>query len=219
MANLVQLDVVDAPEAWHKLGFAVCGSTCVIDDVRLHLAGTGAAKGPGITAWTLSGLAVPPQIDGLATVAGNAADIASPAGAHPNGVVAIDHLVVSTPDIARTTSALEGSGLELRRTRNADTHGREMRQSFFKLGEVVLEVIGPPEPAGTGPARFLGLAFTSADLDATVAFFGDLIHAAKPAVQPGRRIATLDRAAGSRVAMAFMSPEPARQSGSEMGRA
>jgi hypothetical protein len=31
------------------------------------------------------------------------------------------------------------------------------------------------------------------------------------AVQPGRRIATLDRSAGSSVAMAFLSPEPTRR--------
>jgi hypothetical protein len=77
---------------------------------------------------------------------------------------------------------------------------------------VIVEVIGAPEPAeGTAgrPAGFFGLAFTVTDLDATAAWLGPRLHPAKDAVQPGRRIATLDRAAGSTVAIAFMSPGPA----------
>ncbi|MBV9662995.1 MAG: glyoxalase, partial [Actinobacteria bacterium] len=62
------------------------------------------------------------------------------------------------------------------------------------------------DPTGDGPARFYGLAFTVADLDATAAYLGDRLRPAKDAVQPGRRIATLDKSAGSSVAIAFMSP-------------
>jgi hypothetical protein len=71
---------------------------------------------------------------------------------------------------------------------------------------VILEVVGPPQPTEDGPARFFGLAWTVADLDATAAYLGDRLHPAKEAVQKGRRIATLDRTAGSTVAHAFMSP-------------
>jgi hypothetical protein len=117
-------------------------------------------------------------------------------------VTALDHLVISTPNLGRTIENFEAAGLELRRTRDA---GR-IHQAFFKVGEVILEVIGPPQPSGEGPARFWGLAWTVADLDATAAYFGDRLHAAKDAVQKGRRIATLDKAAGSTVAHAFMSP-------------
>ena len=85
-----------------------------------------------------------------------------------------------------------------------------MQQAFFKLGEVILELVGPAEPqADAGPPRFFGLAFTVRDLDETAAFLGDRLHAAKDAVQPGRRIATLDKAlGGSSVPIAFMTPEP-----------
>ena len=44
-----------------------------------------------------------------------------------------------------------------------------MRQTFFRLGPVILELVGPPQPDGDGPARFWGIAFTVADLDATAA--------------------------------------------------
>jgi hypothetical protein len=85
-----------------------------------------------------------------------------------------------------------------------------MRQGFFKHGAVVLEVIGPAQPAGDGPARLWGLAFTVADLDATAVFLGDRLHPPKDAVQEGRRIATVDKSAGSTVPIAFMSGMPAR---------
>ena len=114
---------------------------------------------------------------------------------HPNGVSSLDHLVLSTPDLDQTIAELEDRGLELRRVRDA---GR-IRQAFFRLPGTILEVVGP------GPARWYGLAFTSDDLDATAAFLGDRLHPAKDAVQKGRRIATLDRSAGSSVAIAFMS--------------
>lgn len=83
-----------------------------------------------------------------------------------------------------------------------------MRQAFFRLGEIVLEVVGPREPAGEGAPRFFGLAWTVRDLDETAASLAERLHPPKDAVQPGRRIATLDKAAGSSVAMAFMSPPP-----------
>jgi hypothetical protein len=83
-----------------------------------------------------------------------------------------------------------------------------MQQAFFKLGEVILELVGPKEPSGDGALRFYGLAWTVRDLDATAAFLGDRLKPAKDAVQPGRRIATLASTAGSTVPHAFMSPEP-----------
>jgi hypothetical protein len=75
------------------------------------------------------------------------------------------------------------------------------------LGETIAEVVGPPSGSSPGPARFYGLAFTVADLDATALFLGERLRPAKDAVQPGRRIATLDRAVGSTVPLAFMSSE------------
>jgi hypothetical protein len=121
-------------------------------------------------------------------------------------VVEIDHLVVATPHHERTVAAFEAAGLPLLRTRRTDTYGAPMVQGFFRLGPVIVEVIGQDGVAGEGPAGFFGLALTVADLDATAAYLGDRLHPAKDAVQPGRRIATLDRSADVRTALAFMSP-------------
>jgi hypothetical protein len=221
VATLTQLTIADSPEVWAGLGFAVAdGRTCV-SGVEHVLAGA-EADGRGIRSWALAGplhLAGPDGIDGsdgidglpTAVAKANAEGLVDKSPPHPNGVVAIDHVVVITPDLARTVGALEKAGLVLRRTRDSGTYGTPMRQAFFKLGPIVLEVVGSPEPvpeyAGR-PAGFFGLAFTVEDLDATAAYLGERLHPTKDAVQPGRRIATLDRAAGSTMAMAFMSPGP-----------
>ena len=115
----------------------------------------------------------------------------------PTATAAIDHVVVTTPDIDRTVAALEAVGLEARRVRDAEADGRPMPPGLLpRSASPILEVVGPPEPTGDGPARFFGLAITVADLDATTAALGDRLGEPKDAVQPGRRIATLRRSAG-----------------------
>jgi hypothetical protein len=204
--------VADPPHVWQGLGFAVKGNLCSVEGVVHVLAGSSDRDGRGIRSWTVDGLMVPDdgRIDGLDTVAEEPVSgddiFAGGAAGHPNGVTAIDHLVVATPDLDRTVRALEATGLQLRRTRDGEAYGNRMRQAFFKLGPVVLEVAGPPTPMGEGPARFFGIAFTVADLDATAALLGSRLHPAKDAVQPGRRIATLGKEAGSSTGIAFMSP-------------
>ncbi|HZN13431.1 MAG TPA: hypothetical protein VFB78_04120 [Acidimicrobiales bacterium] len=192
MATIASLEVADPPAAWADLGFAVDGDVCPIDGIAYVLG----AAGKGVVAWAVDGITG--DVEGLP--AGRRID-AAPDPGHANGVVALDHLVISTPNLGRTIERFEEAGLELRRTRDA---GR-IHQAFFKAGDVILEVIGPPQPSGDGPARFFGLAWTVADLDATAAYLGDRLHPAKDAVQKGRRIATLDKNAGSTVAHAFMS--------------
>jgi hypothetical protein len=118
--------------------------------------------------------------------------------------------VVTTPDLDRTVAALEAAGLQARRVRDAGRGDRAIRQVFFRLDDPILEVVGPPEPSGDGPARFLGLALTVADLDATATALGQHLGEVKDAVQPGRRIATLRRSAGCTTALAFMSPSRPR---------
>lgn len=143
------------------------------------------------------------HVDGLALRA--AAGPRPPASsAHPNGALAVDHVVVGTPDHARTVAALEALGLELRLLRPGP-QGRIY--AFLRAGEAVIEVIGPPAPEGSGPATFWGVAFALADLDGTAAALGEqLVRPPRDAVQPGRRIATVRRAAGLSTRVAFMTP-------------
>jgi hypothetical protein len=152
------------------------------------------------------------DVDGLPTGHGAPPSMPAPPGGHPIGASVIDHVVVVTPDLARTIAAIEaGLGLPLLRTRDAGSAGASMRQAFFRMGEVVLEVVGgsEPDPDG-GPARFYGIAITVEDLDGAVERAGDRIGRAKPAVQRGRSIATFSKDAGLGVPVALMSPSPAR---------
>ena len=114
--------------------------------------------------------------------------------------------------IARCGAVERGLGAPLRRTRDGDAGGRAVRQAFFRLGEVILEVVGPPVNDGpvtveaSGPARFWGLAVTVAAIDELYERLGpELVSPPKGAVQSGRRIATVRSAAGLSVPLAFMS--------------
>jgi hypothetical protein len=137
------------------------------------------------------------EIDGLATTVTE--NEATPSADHPNGAIAVDHVVVLTPEFERTQGALEDAGLPLRRIRDAGG----FRQGFRRLGPAILELVEAPS-AEPGPARFWGLVVTVEDLGAVAAHTG----AVKPAVQPGRHIATVRRECGLGLAVAFMDPEP-----------
>jgi hypothetical protein len=191
------VDIADPPHLWVDLGFDVREGTTWVGTVchRLGL------PGRGVVAWMLG------EADGfgeLPTI--HDEQLSAPSvSPHPNGVLALDHVVVATPDLKRTIGAFESAGLALRRTRQAGTNVHPMTQAFFKLDDVVVEVVGSPTAAAPGHARFWGLTFSVGDLDATAQLLGPILRPIKAAVQPGRRIATLDRSFGSTVPMAFMS--------------
>ena len=199
VSEIALLAVGDPPGLWNDLGFVVDDGASWVSGIRHQLG----ASGKGVVAWTLRGA------NGLSElpVAEGTPPEARPTPDHPNGVITLDHVVIGTPDLGRTIDAFESAGIRLRRTRDAGTPDRPTRQAFFRLGETIAEIVGSPTGSSPGPARFYGLAFTVADLDATATFLGDRLRPAKEAVQPGRRIATLDRAVGSSVPLAFMSGE------------
>lgn len=205
-----EIVIGDPPEAWAAAGFAVDGDTTRLGSVKLRFVGREGGK--GIRGWSLRDLPSGwngGNLDGLTTRSSDAPP--HEPDAHPLGIELIDHVVVASPEIARTLAAFEAVGLESRSERRTDTYGAPMRQVFFRLGEVILELIGFEESSGDGPCRFFGLALTVTDLDAAVAQLGEHVGATKDAVQPGRRIATVrHKEFGLSVAIALMSPEPAR---------
>jgi hypothetical protein len=201
--ELRALTIADEPATWRRLGVAVGDDgRATVGGIVLELAGR--AAGRGITGWSLSRVDAARELDGLPTRA--AGDEPPDAGAHPNGAVAIDHVVVTTPDVERTFAALREAGLDLRRVREAEGAEGPLRQGFFRVGRALLEVAGPVAPTGAGPASFWGLVVVVADLDALAARLGGGLGTPRNAVQPGRRIATLRASAGASVAVAFMTP-------------
>src|SRR5439155_25519836 len=146
------------------------------------------------------------ELDGLATTP-SSSDPRDSAERHPNGVIAIDHVVAFSPDLDRTVATLEAAGLDLRRIREEPTPAGAPRQAFFRLGEVILECVQLPDSPELDRSRdacLWGLALRTEDMDATADYLGERLGAPRPAVQEGRRIATLERDAGSTVPMAFM---------------
>ncbi len=177
----MKIAVAGDATAWRAAGFTVEGTT-------IRVGQTGIEIGVGER--------------GIASADFSDVRTGDEAAEHPNGVTLLDHLVVFTDDPARTTEQYGVLGLEARRVREL---GNGTAQTFFKAGEVIIELVGPiPDVHGE---RFWGLAFTTADLDECAALLGDKLGAIKDAVQPGRRIATLrHKDVGLTVPIAFMSP-------------
>jgi hypothetical protein len=224
MAAARELLIADEPAAWSALGFAPGrDGAFALGALRVRLAGR--AAGRGVVAVRVDGLAAE-RPDGLPVVALSGAltatdeptprrppassmpssapltsssssppSSAPSSSAHPNGALAIDHLVALTDDRDRTAGALVAAGGDLRRRGGPPELPAAM--AFVRFGDLIVEVA----EAG-GPVRFWGLTVAVADLDALA---GPLLGAARPAVQPARRIATVRPQAGLSVALAFMS--------------
>ncbi len=101
--------------------------------------------------------------------------------------------------------------MPLRRIRVVGGDPREdpaaFRQGFRRLGPAILELV-EAKRAPAGPARFWGLVVIVDDLEALAERLGSQVSPPKPAVQPGRRIASLRASAGLSPRVAFMDPEP-----------
>ncbi|AFM19002.1 hypothetical protein Mycch_4288 [Mycolicibacterium chubuense NBB4] len=201
------LEVADPPDAWDRAGFTVdSDAVCRVGGVRIHL--IGGVSGTGIVGWSLRG--VPPHeplddLDGIPTTRSDAGPAAT--ATHTNGVTSIDHVVLLSPDLNRTVESLRALGVHRRRERDGELGGHPIRQIFFRLGEVILEVVGSPGTPGDGPSSLWGITYTVADIDATAAFLGDRTAPVKDAVQPGRRITTLrHHDFGMSVRTALISP-------------
>ncbi len=187
--------------------------------VRVDLLGE--RTGEGLLGWEIDGLILDADVragderapssgdgafdlDGISTRCARAADAPGPQPPeHPLGATRIDHVVAMTPDLSRTLGRLGEVGLDLRRTR--EVPGSSTRQAFFRLGEVVLEVVGDAERAGDGPARLRGLVLVVADEARASEVMGDHLGPWKDAVQPGRRIATARPGARLGTAVAVMT--------------
>ncbi len=207
-ARVEWLTIAGDPGAWRSIGLVAVddpadgSSTVPLIGTSLRI--VPAAGEIGIVGWALSGIDEPAgaRIDGLATV------VVEPAVPvfveHGLGASGLDHVVVTTDDLERTTGAIaDATGCELKRVREAGS----IRQGFHRIGRggLIVEVVSQPgRPAG--PAGFWGLVLNVADLDAACALIGEgRVSPPKDAVQPGRRIATIREEVGLGLPVALMT--------------
>jgi len=205
MTRVAELRLACSVESWRNLGFAITtdnGSSLVrVAELDLRFDQTPT----GDIGWTLVGDSTSADsVDGIDTrwvtetregdVVSNAIDI-----------VTIDHIVIMTGDLERTSRAIvERMGLPRKRVRDA---GGGVRQGFHRAGDIILEVVERPDLPTAQPASIWGLVLVVDDIDATVAWLGpDAVGSPRDAVQPGRRIASLRREVGLGLAVALMTP-------------
>ncbi len=180
--SLTAVAVPDPVERWEALGFQVINGIVLMYGVRVQLEAAEFAV-------AIDGVEQLP--DGLARF--QPTPIAPVYCAHPNGATGIDHVVVVTPEFDQTATALERVGLPLKRIRD----GGGFRQGFRRLGGPILELVESSQATAT---RWWGLTMI---VDYLLKLPADLVTEPKPAVQPGRLIATA-RSPG--VPLAFMTP-------------
>lgn len=208
------LTLAEEPEAWAATGFAVEGDgRCRLGHVTIELVGRGEGRA-GLVGWALRGMpeGAPTDLDGFPTRATDQGR-AVPAE-HPSSAVAVDHIVLLSDHLERTVEAAAAVGLTPRRWRDhVLPDGTEARQAFFRVGQVILEVVSPrtPPPQPRPHVRAYGMAVTALDIDRARAVLGDDLSPTRKAVQPGRFIATVRRGAhGLATPLALMSPPPPR---------
>ena len=200
--RLASVVVGGSAEPWAALGFTVTdGGLIAFGNGAIELDGGRS----GAVALRVDGVVVTADhaidhvtIDGVPLLAGSAV----PATDHANGCFELDHVVITTPSIERTSAAIaEVLGLPQRRVRETET----VRQAFHRFDErgCIVELV---ETSRAEHPTLWGLVVNTTDLDAFVAAAGpDLVGAPKPAVQPTRRIVTVRAGAGLPVAVAVMS--------------
>lgn len=209
---------------WHDIG--IVGAS--LGDVSLHI---DESLPPGLHHLTLVGCPNPvTRIAGLPVVHDD--DTTAPAEPLGRGTVAtvpltrggdtpfvlnvvgVDHVVVLADDVRATCAEIARvSCAELKRVKESERGV----QGFHRWGSVILEVVErrlvQPRDATSGAvpqspsdATYWGLVIIVDDIEAACAHLGpDVIGAPKPAVQPGRLIATVRSGAGLGVPLALMS--------------
>lgn len=197
MPQLTNIFLPDPAEPWRQAGFTVIDDAVWLGPVGISLGHTGTTS-----AWAFQGIEVS-EFDGLET----RASLPCPAVVlHANGATVVDHVVIASKDLDRTTAALSGVGIDLRRTR--DLPDGVTQQRFFWAGRTILELVGPRmAEIDPGPLRLWGLALVVDDIDKAATLLGDRCSKPKEAVQPGRRIcAVRTRELGISLPIALMTP-------------
>ena len=205
-ARISELVVGGRAQNWALIGISFDESNCAaLGDVALRL---DTSLEPGLHSWVLHGADVSASsIDGVATshAIGVSQIVASVQPDFDLGVTGVDHVVINTPDLMRTSDALTAAtGAPLKRVREA---GNDVQQGFHRLGSVVVEIVtSPTMPQGV--ASLWGFVLNVKDIYAVANHVGpDVLSIPKPAVQTGKLIATFRSSVGLGVPVALMGQD------------
>jgi hypothetical protein len=210
MTSLVGLSISGPVAPWQAIGLRVVDGRAWVGGIALHIAGD---DGPTqMLGWVLADSPDrTSSIDGVATTHVELAGPADPSGPddlqsweHPLGATSFDHVVVMTSSLDRTCGEIERvTGEPLKRIREAGP----IRQGFHRLGSMIVEVVESDRV--TAPVASLwGFVWIVDDLHEVADRLGpDLLSPPKPAVQPGRYIASFRGAAGLQLPIALMTPD------------
>lgn len=203
MTAVAELIVRSPVEPWERIGLTVVDGQSWIGGIRLRFVDDERADDrQQLIGWTLVGSpTTPATIDGLAT--SYVDEIEPLAWQHPLGVTGFDHVVVMTSSIERTCGQIEEvTGAPLKRVREAGS----VRQGFHRLGPLIVEVVESTRHTDE-LAGFWGFVLVVDDLHEAAGQLGpELMSPPKPAVQPGRFIASFRAEAGLGLPIALMSP-------------
>lgn len=202
MNRLVALHVGGALTPWQAIGLTFDAFTCPLADVDIVVSG----ENPGLHSWTIDvGRDETIDIDGIRThlISGTSPSRTSSL-IGTQRVVGLDHVVVNTDDINRTTVAITAAlGLEVRRERQL---GNGVVQRFHKLENTIIEVVSGPHVKEPG-ASLWGMVASVDDLFDLAENLGeDITSPPKKATQPGRYISTVRGSVGLGVPFALMTP-------------
>ena len=202
MNRLVALHVGGALTPWQAIGLTFDASTCPLADVDLIVSG----ETPGLHSWTIDvGRVDFIDIDGIRThLVSRTSPSRTTSAIGGQRIVGLDHVVVNTDNIDRTTSAITAAlGLEVRRERQL---GNGAVQRFHKLDNTIIEVVAGPHVKEPG-ASLWGMVASVDDLfDLAEGLGEDITSQPKKATQPGRFISTVRSSVGLGVPFALMTP-------------
>ena len=202
-ARISELVVGGRAQNWALIGIAFDLNHCAaLGDVALRL---DTSLEPGLHSWVLQGADIDvANIDGVVTnhEIGETHRTASAHSDFDLGVTGVDHVVINTPDLMRTSDALTAAtGAPLKRVRDA---GNNVQQGFHRLGSVVVEIVTAPTMPQVD-ASLWGFVLNVKDIRAVANHVGpDVLSIPKPAVQAGRLIATFRSSVGLGVPVALM---------------
>jgi hypothetical protein len=193
--SLVGIGVPDASAAWASIGFSVVDRAIPVAN--------------GALLFDVDGLVVAgddslsPELDGVQLSSGRPLLPVD----HESGAFELDHVVLLTDSLERTSTAVHQLlGLERRRVRETAS----VRQAFHRFADAVgsrgciVEVVESDRVSGT---TVMGVVFNVADLHDLAGRLGpDVLSAPKPAVQQGRYISSIRRKVGLGTAVALMTP-------------